>query len=615
MVVITFFGGAGKASKCDWSCLLGRDVVMWPDADQAVYKSGPKTGELMPEHEQASMKAMIAVAKQLESLGTSSLIVRPPLGVRPKWDLADIEEAGFTASDARIHLSSEAVHYTKILPVSHLHSSKPITEGQRNEPSFKKVADTPIDIARKVRALLDDSADSPNELLEFKQMLADASFSATVLASAIRTINHYQYTKESVLVEALKKEGFVSPEQNSERQSSRASAAILSTQDIAIIIRNDLGFDIRRNLVTGCYEVNGEQMDDSMENAILEACREVAPFKGKELENERIIRRVLSLSPAYHPFKEYLTRCKERFVSEAIDSSPIDDLMNHVAFSNVADRNWFKLILRRWAAGHVTRVMRGWQNMALVIKGKQGIGKSTFAQAMAKSLDRRYFVEKPVNPQNKDDDIQMTETFIWEIGEVGGTTVSTDPNHLKNFISKPIVNIRRPYARHMVSLAPMASFIGSTNDQTFLVDDTGSRRWWCVEVESIDAKWFRDDFDADLFWGWAFVEAESCNWSPGMTDEEKIESEKRNEAFRLEDPIESTIESALEPCPSGFVSNEQIKQRLYSCGITDINSSMRRWKSVVNILAKMGGKKENARNSNGLSVRGFRGFKLRHPLE
>jgi hypothetical protein len=116
MVVITFFGGAGKASKCDWSCLLGRDVVMWPDADQAVYKTGSKAGELMPEHEQASMKAMIAVAKQLESLGTSSLIVRPPVGVRPKWDLADIEETGFTATDARTHLASEAINYKAILP-------------------------------------------------------------------------------------------------------------------------------------------------------------------------------------------------------------------------------------------------------------------------------------------------------------------------------------------------------------------------------------------------------------------------------------------------------------------------------------------------------------------
>lgn len=117
LIVITFFGGAGKAKKCDWSCLAGREVIMWPDADQATQPTNhPEAGKQKPLHEQASMKAMIAMAQILEGFSVSSKIVPPLAGVRHKWDLADLDETSYTLPDLQRHIQDNAAHFSKFLP-------------------------------------------------------------------------------------------------------------------------------------------------------------------------------------------------------------------------------------------------------------------------------------------------------------------------------------------------------------------------------------------------------------------------------------------------------------------------------------------------------------------
>jgi hypothetical protein len=76
--------GAGKAGKSDWSCLAGRDVVLWPDHDPIDPKSGKSTGR---EH-------MADVAALLEGVAASVRLIDPaPYGLPPKGDVADLIES------------------------------------------------------------------------------------------------------------------------------------------------------------------------------------------------------------------------------------------------------------------------------------------------------------------------------------------------------------------------------------------------------------------------------------------------------------------------------------------------------------------------------------------
>ena len=76
MICITWAGGASSVSKTDWSPLLFRDVIIWPDNDEAGFKASE------------------ALVSELRSCGINSLKVvnRELLSkeLPKKWDLADM---------------------------------------------------------------------------------------------------------------------------------------------------------------------------------------------------------------------------------------------------------------------------------------------------------------------------------------------------------------------------------------------------------------------------------------------------------------------------------------------------------------------------------------------
>lgn len=85
-VVVAWPGGASAVHQVDWSPLVGRDVVVWPDAD------GPgKT---------AADNVLIQVRHQ----NATARAVKPPDGVPEGWDLADAEREGWTGARVREHI-------------------------------------------------------------------------------------------------------------------------------------------------------------------------------------------------------------------------------------------------------------------------------------------------------------------------------------------------------------------------------------------------------------------------------------------------------------------------------------------------------------------------------
>jgi putative DNA primase/helicase len=82
LVAITSAGGSKAAGKADWSPLKGRDVVIWPDNDEA--------GQFYAEE--------VAHAA-LNAGAVSAVIIAPPRGKPQGWDAADAETEGL-ASEA-----------------------------------------------------------------------------------------------------------------------------------------------------------------------------------------------------------------------------------------------------------------------------------------------------------------------------------------------------------------------------------------------------------------------------------------------------------------------------------------------------------------------------------
>ena len=92
--VVSSFGGAMSAKSTDWSPLIGRRVLVWPDNDQA------------------GAKFALDVVNCLTKLGATSVDVIPlPTSLPGKWDLADDLPDGLSLADIREMIQSH-------LPVS-----------------------------------------------------------------------------------------------------------------------------------------------------------------------------------------------------------------------------------------------------------------------------------------------------------------------------------------------------------------------------------------------------------------------------------------------------------------------------------------------------------------
>jgi len=80
--VVTWPGGSNAVGKVNWSLLSGRQIVIWPDADEP------------------GAKAAASIAQRLTSIADKVVVIDPPNNVANGWDAADAELEGWTPDQA-----------------------------------------------------------------------------------------------------------------------------------------------------------------------------------------------------------------------------------------------------------------------------------------------------------------------------------------------------------------------------------------------------------------------------------------------------------------------------------------------------------------------------------
>ena len=131
----------------------------------------------------------------------------------------------------------------------------------------------------------------------------------------------------------------------------------------------------------------------------------------------------------------------------------------------------------------------------LILKGDQGAGKTQWLTRLAPLGFVKTGLQ--LNPNNKDSVLEATSVWIVELGEFDGTTTKNDTAILKAFLSRRVDNIRKPYAIAEELIPRKTIFCGSVNSDTFLVDDTGNRRYWILEIGNAN---FKHGIDMQQYW-------------------------------------------------------------------------------------------------------------------
>jgi hypothetical protein len=161
----------------------------------------------------------------------------------------------------------------------------------------------------------------------------------------------------------------------------------------------------------------------------------------------------------------------------------------------------YRAYAKKWAISLVARALDPGCKVdtVLILSGRQGFRKSTLFEAWCPFPD--LFVDTKLDMRSNDKYLTIHRSWIFEDAEMASGTRSTQ-EVMKNFLSSREDTFRSPYARTLKTVKRKCVVVGTTNDASILKDNTGSRRYWIVDIpEKIGVDKFHPSQPvADLAW-------------------------------------------------------------------------------------------------------------------
>lgn len=177
---------------------------------------------------------------------------------------------------------------------------------------------------------------------------------------------------------------------------------------------------------------------------------------------------------AYHPIKEYLLGLPEW------DGKPRLDFFLEKYLRGHAPLKYMRAVSRKTIVAMVARVFEPGIKFdtMLVLEGSQGLRKSTAIAALA---GKPWFTDVNLNLKHKDSIADMSGKWVLEQGEMNVMNAH-DVAELKQFLSRDTDRMRPSYGRKSQDYPRQSVFIGTTNEDIYLKDTSGSRRFWPIRV-------------------------------------------------------------------------------------------------------------------------------------
>jgi predicted P-loop ATPase len=235
--------------------------------------------------------------------------------------------------------------------------------------------------------------------------------------------------------------------------------------------------------------------------------------------------------PYFNPLKSYF----ENLPNWDGGVDYISKYASYIKLGPFEDKKQFLYQFKKWCVRAVKcALISGYFNKQAFIlsdDGKgQNIGKSTWCRYLCPESLSDYIAED-MGGADKDTRILLCKNFLINLDELAAFQ-KKEINQLKALLSKDKINERLPYDRKNTVLPRIASFIGSTNQSTFLQDETGSVRWLCFTVDSIDFS-YKKEFDINTLWSQAHFLAKSSSFDETMTREDVQQNELRNKKYQI----------------------------------------------------------------------------------
>lgn len=249
-------------------------------------------------------------------------------------------------------------------------------------------------------------------------------------------------------------------------------------------------------------------------------------------------------------------------IKDFFDGLPAWDGSDHIehyasaaTLKEESNRSTFILHLKKWLVGTYSCGYFGGKGGAknelfFILQGKQGDGKTFFLRRLTEGELERYRCENYDATKKEDVYAILSKSFIC-IDEELESLSRKEASSLKRLLSSEFFEFRSAYARAEVNHIRRVSFCGSVNDQTFLKDQTGNRRFLVHAVNGIDLERLNS---VDMRQVWAQVkhlhEEGFRHW---LNKEEQKVLNVTNSEFEVVDTLEEILLRYVRPA----TSNEQ----------------------------------------------------------
>tara|TARA_B100000424_G_scaffold269950_1_gene268071 strand:+ start:214 stop:1491 length:1278 start_codon:yes stop_codon:yes gene_type:complete len=242
----------------------------------------------------------------------------------------------------------------------------------------------------------------------------------------------------------------------------------------------------------------------------------------------------------YNPFKDYIESIE---LTPSQRQNPVLDRWL-VDYFGVEDSPIIRVYAKKWAIGCIARSLFSTlknpiqHDLALLLYGGQGIGKSTGLRALA--MKTEWFSDTPLDMSNtREACIKIQGVFLYELKELAKRSgIEAE----KAFIDTRVDKFRPMYGRTDIRQPRRCNLAASTNDPYLFRDSSGSRRWLAVECTNIKTEELKQV--VDQLWKEA-LEAYLAGEQWWLTNKEDDLRKEESERFNTVHPWKHKIEDMI----------------------------------------------------------------------
>ncbi len=543
--VVSWPGGCKAWQLADWAWLQGRAVWCWPDADaqrvpltRAEKADGvdPESKPFLPKAQQPGWVAMLGIGTLLEQQHQCTVhvcAVDDPGRRAPGWDVADAIADGWGPAQLQAHLQAAMPLHKATQPAAAGHAEEGIS------------TPTLAGAGKGGRPPAASGGGQGDGRPAWRDRLLYTSRGAIVPC------------RENVVVvlDGVPEQGI-----HGDPDAEGCIAFNEFTNDVLKLRETPWGtpagvWDETDELELGNWLVREHGLPSMPRGTLEEAVAMVA-------KRHR-----------YHPVRQQLERLRGKWDGwprlamwlrhcclDGDDHDPEDPLQQYL--SRVGKWLLMAICARVLTPGCKFDYMT-------IFEGGQGLGKSTLASI----LGGEYFADTGLVLGDKDSYQNLQGVLVYEWGELDSLS-KADVTRVKQFISSASDRFRASFDRRPKDYPRQVVFVGTTNEDHYLVDPTGNRRMWPVRVtKHIDLEWLRANREQ------LFAEALTC-----LDRGERFHPDAREQRELFEPQQQQRqVENAIEAAVLRYLYDDQQRVGAHAENGTLVNDI-----SVTELLTRLG---------------------------